>query len=304
MTGIIRRGLLAIVAVVLGSQVSAQALPELANLSDIELKQWAYDLIDSREGARSLDPTGLVYAYGNDGREAKIGSAFTDTYSSRNKFVIEREGNLPLNLKDDNRCLITGLTRGEAEFVERLTHVEYFREGKYLPPTPGSHTSDEIFDAPDRNERCARIQKNAEKAVSMRTADEAALMADRPVTLRGRTLMTPFEVAEVARTAPANTNSAPTPKASPTPALVRGFEAVDKVVTLPERMAIEAGSVVVRKLAPAALVAAVGAIIAYIAGSTVVVALAPLLLVLTIVDYALLGWMVMPYLWSIATAIL
>jgi hypothetical protein len=298
----IRRGLLAIVAVVLGSQVSAQALPELANLSDIELKQWAYDLIDSREGARSLDPTGLVYAYGNDGREAKIGSAFEGSYADRNRDVIKAQENL--GLTTDKRCLITGLTRGEAEFVERMTHIEYYREGRWLPPNGITHTSTEIFDAPDRNERCTRIQKNAEKAVAMRTPKETAIMANRPVTLRGPTLMTPFEVAEVARTEPANTNSAPTPKASPTPALVRGFEAVDKVVTLPERMAIEAGSVVVRKFAPAALVAAVGAIIAYIAGSTVVVALAPLLLVLTIVDYALLGWMVMPYLWSIATAIL
>jgi hypothetical protein len=297
----IRRGLLAIVAVVLGSQVSAQALPELANLSDIELKQWAYDLIDSREGARSLDPTGLVYAYGNDGREAKIGSAFEGSFIDRNNVVIAKNPNL--GLTKDNRCLITGLTRGEAEFVERLTHVSYFREGKYLPPNGITHTSDEIFNAPDRTERCTRIQKNAEKAVSMRTADEKALMADRPVTLHGPKLMTPFEVAEVARTAPANTNSAPTPKASPTPALVRGFEAVDKVVTLPERTILAIVKSVLMKFAPWLLTAIVG-FLAVLTVPRIAAVLAPVLIVLTIVDYALLGWMVMPYLWSFATAIL
>lgn len=290
----IRQGLLAIVAVVLGTQVSAFTNePEWLNLSDQDLKAYAYDLIERRPGMSALDPNGLVYAYGNDNDEAKIGSALKDTYSSRNNDNIK--SNASLALTTDNRCLVTGLTRGEAEFVEKLTQQEYHVEGRWLPPGL-THTSTEIYSTTDRSERCQRLRKNADKAVSMRTAGEKSLMEGIDVQLHGRNLITPYEAKSVIRAA-ANTNSAPTSLA------LRGFEAVDKVVTLPERTILAIVKSVLMKFAPWLLTAIVG-FLAVLTVPWIAAVLAPVLIVLTIVDYALLGWMVMPFLWSLVTAII
>lgn len=301
----IRRGLLAIVAVVLGTQVSAftnLSDEEWLKLNDQDLKAYAYARIEHK-GIDTLSTQGLVYAYGSESGPAKIGSSTELSYGKTNYDVITKPGNSPLGLSDGDRCLVSGLTRGEAEYVEMLTQREYHQEGRYLPPTAGSHTSQEIFDAPDRNERCSRIQKNAEKAVAVRTPAEKTLMKDKPVTLHGRMLMEPFEVRSAARAEPANTNSAPTPKASPSPALVRGFEAVDNVMTLPERTVIAVVVAGLTKFAPRILKILAACLVVFTI-PWIAAVLGPVLLVLTIVDYALLGWMVMPFLWSLVTAII